>query len=258
LEANVDKRFSLEGKAAVVTGAGAGIGRGIALALAEAGAAVAAQDLDAAAAEETAAAVRKLGVRALTVSGDITQLSVIESTLAKARKEFGQLDILVNNAGIYPISPFVDMPVEVMDRVLNLNLRAVFLCTQRGGKMMAESGKVGSIVNMASVQAFRVGGLGLVHYNVTKAGVVMLTKAAALELAPSRVRVNAIAPGLTVTPGTKPIFGSGQLGDSESRIPLGRFGSPEDMGNAALFLCSPAASYITGETLVVDGGFMCS
>ncbi|MBI4515234.1 MAG: SDR family oxidoreductase [Deltaproteobacteria bacterium] len=251
----LEEKFGLDGKVAAVTGGGMGIGRQVCLTLAQAGAAVAVQDLDGAEAEKVASEIRRDGGRALAVAGDITETATIENMLGRTRAELGRLDILVNNAGIYPFHSFLELPAELWDKVLGTNLRAVFLCTQLGGRVMAELGNGGCVVNLASVQAFKPTNPGVAHYDTSKAAVVMLTKAAALELAQHRIRVVAVAPGVIETPGTRPLIAS-PMSEILSRVPLGRVGQPQDIADAVLFLASPAAAFITGETLVVDGGFL--
>ncbi len=251
----LEQRFGLDGKVALVTGGGLGIGRGVCLTLAEAGAAVAVQDLNQAEAEKVAREIRDAGGRAVALGGDVTAVETITGMLRRTREEFGRLDILINNAGIYPFCGFLEMPIDLWDRVLNVNLRAVFLCTQMGGQAMAELGNGGVIINLASVQAFKPSNPGVSHYDTSKAAVVMLTKASALELAPHKVRVNAVAPGVIETPGTKPLMEAGTV-NLTARVPLGRLGYPDDVANLILFLVGPAASFITGETVVVDGGYL--
>jgi len=248
-----EKRFRLDGKVGLVTGGGMGIGKAVCLALSAAGAAVVVQDINVPEAEAVVAEIRSAGGKAVAVGGDITDTATIATMLARGRDEFGRIDVLVNNAGIYPFVGFLELPVETLDRVLNVNLRAVFLCTQMGGQAMADLGNGGSIVNLASVQGLRPTAPGVSHYDTTKAGVVMLTKAAALELAPFNIRVNAVAPGLTETPGTQEVV---RNSSTLARVPLGRLGRPDDVSNLILFLVSPAAEYITGETVVVDGGYL--
>jgi len=250
-----ESRFRVDGQVALVTGGGLGIGRGACLTLAAAGAAVAVQDINLAEAEKVAAEIRGSGGRAIAIPGDVSSDEVLAAMLARARAEFGRLDIVVNNAGIYPFCGFLEMPVEMMDRVLDINLRAVFRCTQLAGQIMADLGNGGTVINLASVQGFRPSNPGVSHYDVTKAGVIMLTKAAALELAPHRIRVNAIAPGVIETPGTQPLIQSGTV-DVLARVPIGRMGQVDDVANLILFLASPASSFITGDTIVVDGGFL--
>ncbi len=257
MRTSFERRFGLDGKVAVVTGGGKGIGRAVCETLAESGAAVAVQDLVAGDAERVAAGIRERGGRAIAVAGDAASEPAIDELLARAVAELGGLDVLVNNAGIYPFTDFLDIPTAQWDQVVGLNLRGVFLATQRAGRLMAAAGRGGRIVNIASVQALRPSGPGVAHYNVSKAGVVMLTKSAALELGPTGVAVNAVAPGIIDTPGTRAMVEDAAFGDPKARVPFtGRWGVPEDVANVVLFLASPAASYVSGETIVVDGGFL--
>ncbi|MBM4267072.1 MAG: SDR family oxidoreductase [Deltaproteobacteria bacterium] len=253
----LERRFSLTGKVALVSGAGQGIGRGIALCLAEAGAAVAVQDLEGAAARRVADEIRALGGSAAASAGDMTRPETIDGFLDTAQRELGRPDILVNNAGIYPFSSFLEIPLEEWDRVLALNLRSAFLATQKAGRIMADGGRGGRIVNVASIQALRPSGPGVAAYNMSKAGVVMLTKSAALELAAFGIGVNAVAPGIVATPGTKTIIDTNQLGDPKDLVPLGgRWATTDDVADAVLYLVSPAGAYVTGETIVIDGGYL--
>lgn len=264
----VEQRFGIGGKVAVVTGGGAGIGEGIAMALGEAGAAVVVLDRNGGNAESVAQHIRGEGGRAVAVAGDVTETATIERALQRARTEFGRLDIVVNNAGIFPLCDFLDIPLEMWDQVFNVNLRAMFQSTQMAARLMREQGSGGAIVNIASAQAFRPLAGGLAHYNTTKAGVVMLTKSAALELARLKIRVNAIAPGaVDTTPANLQAtsFTADSSGFSTgneivqayvARTPVGRAGLPADIANLVLFLVSPAADFITGETIIADGGFL--
>ncbi len=253
----LERRFSLDGKVAMVSGAGAGIGRGVALCLAEAGAAVAVQDLSRDAANNVAEEIKALGGRAAAADGDMTDPATIDAWAASAEKDLGRPEILVNNAGIYPFTSFLELSLEEWDKVIALNLRSAFKATQKVGQVMADGGKGGRIVNIASIQGLRPSGPGVAAYNMSKAGVIMLTKSAALELAEFGVGVNAIAPGIVATPGTKEIIDTNQLGDPKDLVPLGgRWASTDDVANAVLYLSSPAGSYITGETLVIDGGYL--
>jgi NAD(P)-dependent dehydrogenase (short-subunit alcohol dehydrogenase family) len=253
----LERRFGLGGKAALVTGAGNGIGRAVATTLAEAGAAVAVQDLNAKAAEATAAAIRESGGKAIAMGGDASEQKDIEASLARTRQELGRLDILVNNAGIYPFSSIHEMAMAEWDAVMRLNLRGSFLYTKLAGELMAELGNGGRIIQLASVQGLRPTAPGVSHYNTSKAAVMALAKAAALEFAPHRITVNAVAPGVIATPGTQPLIDEGSLGDPKEKVPLGgRWGNPEEVADVILFLAGPAASYITGETIVIDGGFL--
>lgn len=253
----LNERFGLDGKVAVVTGAGAGIGRCVCLCLAEAGAAVVVQDLKAESAAAVAEEIRAAGGRAIDVAGDASQGGVIEQLYKRAVDELGGLDITVNNAGIYPFTGFLDISEKELDKVFDLNLRGTFLATQQAGKVMSQRGVGGRIVNIASVQGLRPTAPGVTHYNVTKAGVMMLTKSAALELAPAGIAVNAVAPGVIQTQGTQALIDADQLGDPRERAPYtGRWGRPEEVADTILFLVSPAASYITGETIIIDGGYL--
>ena len=253
----LERRFGLGGKVAAVTGGGKGIGKAICRTLAEAGAAIAVQDLVPTDAEAVAAEIRQAGGRAIALEGDASEPDAIESLIERTIAELGDLDVFVNNAGIYPFSAFLEIPTEEWDRVLDLNLRGTFLGTQRAARAMAARGHAGTIINLASVQAYRPTGPGVAHYDTSKAGVVMLTKAAAIELGTLGITVNAVAPGVVRTEGTAPKIDAGDLGDPAVMVPLRLgFAAPEHVADVVLFLASPAAAYITGETIVVDGGYL--
>ncbi len=253
----LEKKFGIDGKVAVVTGGGAGIGRAVSLCLAEAGAAIGVQDLDEKRAEAVANEIRSDGGKAISMGGDASDGAAIEAMYRRAVEELGSLDITVNNAGIYPFTDFLEIPEKELDRVFDLNLRGSFLATQMAGKIMSRAGKGGRIINIASVQGLRPTAPGVTHYNVTKAGVMMLTKSAALELAPSNISVNCVAPGVIQTAGTQPLIDADQLGNPTELVPFGgRWGSAEEVANTILFLVGPAASYITGETIIIDGGYL--
>lgn len=253
----LEERFAIDGKVAAVTGAGAGIGRAVSLCLAEAGASVAVQDIDERKAAAVADAIRSAGGKAIAAGGDASRSTVLEGLYERAVDELGGLDITVNNAGIYPFSGFLEISEEQLDKVLQLNLRGSFVATQIAGRIMSRLGKGGRIVNVASVQGLRPTAPGVSHYNVTKAGVMMLTRSAALELAPAGIAVNAVAPGVIQTEGTQPLIDSNSLGDPKELAPLGgRWGRAEEVADAILFLVGPSASYITGETIIIDGGYL--
>ncbi|HJP41275.1 MAG TPA: SDR family NAD(P)-dependent oxidoreductase [Dehalococcoidia bacterium] len=255
MSASFSDRFSLDGQVATVTGGGKGLGEAACLALADAGASIVVQDIDGGAAHSVASEISATGGTAISVSGDITDEATIDNVIDRATDELGRLDIMVNAAGIYTFIDMLSMSIGTWDQIINLHLRAAFLCNQKAGLKMAELGNGGAILNLSSVQGLRPSNPGALHYDSAKAGVIMLTKAAALELAPHKVRVNAIAPGLTVTPGTQAVVEQG--GDNMvARVPLGRLGKAEDIGNLILFLVGPAADYITGETVVIDGGYL--
>jgi NAD(P)-dependent dehydrogenase (short-subunit alcohol dehydrogenase family) len=243
----------LAGKIALVTGAQQGIGKAIALAYGREGASVVINYLDnQAAAEEIASQIRALGQRAVPLAGDVAQAADVRR-MVEAGESLGGIDILVNNAGIFPRVEFLDMTEAQWDEVLNVNLKGTFLCTQAVAQKLVERGRPGAVINLASSAAFRSSPRG-VHYVASKAGIVGVTRATALELAPYRVRVNAIAPGTTDT--AQPRYGMSEeeLQAAGRQVPLGRMGTPEDVADLAVFLASDEARHITGQTIHVNGG----
>jgi 3-oxoacyl-[acyl-carrier protein] reductase len=246
--------IDLGGKRALVTGAQQGIGRAIALALAEAGADVAVNYLDdAGAAGQVADGVRALGRVAALVQADVAVPDGARAMVAAADAALGGLDILVNNAGVFPRVAFVDMTEADWDHVMDVNLKGGFFVAQAAVRLMLARGEPGAIVNLAS-QAVRGSSPRGVHYAASKGGVVSMTRAMALELAPFGIRVNAIAPGLTDT--AQPRYGSSEaeLADMAAAIPLGRMGLPADIGGMAAFLASDRAAFMTGQTVHMNGG----
>jgi NAD(P)-dependent dehydrogenase (short-subunit alcohol dehydrogenase family) len=243
----------LAGKIALVTGAQQGIGKAIALAYGREGASVVINYLDhQAAAEEIASQIRALGQQAVPLVGDVAQAADVRR-MVEAGESLGGIDILVNNAGIFPRVEFLDMTEAQWDEVLNVNLKGTFLCTQAVAQKLVEHGRPGAVINLASSAAFRSSPRG-VHYVASKAGIVGVTRATALELAPYRVRVNAIAPGTTDT--AQPRYGMSEeeLQAAGRQVPLGRMGTPEDVADLAVFLASDEARHITGQTIHVNGG----
>jgi 2-deoxy-D-gluconate 3-dehydrogenase len=228
--------FDLTGKVAIVTGGAMGIGQGIALRLAEAGAAVVIADVSLPAAEETASQIRAAAGKAKAIRADAANVADATRTVQETVRDFGRLDILVNNAGIYPMG--------------------LFFYTQAAAQEMVKEGHAGKIINIASIDALHPTG-NLVHYDASKGGVVMVTKALALEFGPRHITINAIAPGAIQTPGA-----GGSAVPEEvvqafaARIPLRRMGVPDDIAKVALFLASSAADYMTGSLVVVDGGVL--
>jgi NAD(P)-dependent dehydrogenase (short-subunit alcohol dehydrogenase family) len=243
----------LRGKIALVTGAQQGIGRGIALAFAREGADVAVNYLDDRAAAETVMReVCAAGRRAVLVQADVARPTNAQTMVAQVLSELGGLDVLVNNAGVYPRVPFLEMRETDWDVVLDVNLKGGFFCAQAAARAMVAAGRRGSIINMAS-QAIR-GAVRGVHYSASKGGVVAMTRATALELAPHGIRVNAIAPGLTDT--AQPRYGNNEeeLAAMASAVPLGRMAQPDDIAAVAVFLASDDARHVTGQTVHVNGG----
>jgi len=248
--------FSLEGRVAIVTGGSKGIGREIALAFAEAGAdvVVCSRALDSSLGN-VAEEIRGLGRRSLAVRVDVTQKADVDNLVQKTMDEFGTIDILVNNAGVLVVIPFMEHEEKDWDWVVDTNLKGYYLCAQAVGKVMIEQ-KKGNIINMASMRAFR-GSQGRVSYCVSKAGVVMLTRVMALEFAKYNVRVNGIAPGWIKTKINEQLWSDpDNRKQIEATIPLGYLAEPSALSGAALFLASDASSYVTGHTIVVDGGYL--
>ncbi|MEM4176130.1 MAG: SDR family NAD(P)-dependent oxidoreductase [Nitrososphaeria archaeon] len=242
----------LRDKVVIVTGAGQGIGREIALSFAKNGAKTVLIDIS-----ETIFEVLKeiesIGAQGIAIKCDVSNSSETEKAVNKAIEKFGKIDILVNNAGIYPFKQFKDMSEEEWDRVLNVNLKGVFNFTRAALPKMIEQRR-GKIINIASIAGAIVGFSNLAHYSASKAGIVGFTRALALEVAQYGINVNAISPGPILTPGIK---GMREENFEQIRrsIPLGRWGRPEDVANLALFLASEKSDFITGQNIVIDGGY---
>ncbi len=250
--------FDLTGQVAVVTGANTGIGQGIALALAAAGADIAA--VGRTPAEDTAAKIRGLGRRCALVSADLSSIAPVQGVVDTVVEQLGGLNILVNNAGIIRRADSVDFTEEDWDAVVDTNLKVLFFLCQAAGRHMiathAATGGRGKIINVASMLSFQ-GGIRVPSYTASKSGVAGLTKLLACEWAAKGVNVNAIAPGYIATNNTAAL----QADESRNRqiierIPEGRWGSPADIGGAAVFLASRAADYVQGHILAVDGGWL--
>jgi NAD(P)-dependent dehydrogenase (short-subunit alcohol dehydrogenase family) len=255
----------LAGRVALVTGAGEGIGRATALALAEAGADVVVNDLRAEAAEAAAAAVEKLGRRALAIAADVSVVADVERLFEKTASAMGRLDVLVNNAGLIRPVGFGHVTEADWDQTFAVNAKGVFFCMQAGAPVMAFGGG-GVIVNLASIAGRGAATLSL-PYAASKAAVISLTQQAARLLAGRGVRVNAICPGIVNTAFNwrlDELIGVQQrrlapgefLRERAKSVPLGRLAEPEEIAAVVVFLASPAGSYITGQTITVDGGFL--
>lgn len=246
----------LEGQVALVTGAGRagkGIGRSIALRLAKEGAKIAIADFAPEAADAVAKEVIDAGGEALAVYGSVASTEDVEKMVQATVDKFGKIDILVNNAGITRDNLLVRMSEAEWDMVLDTNLKGVFVCTKAVARLMMRA-RSGKIVNMASVMGL-MGNAGQANYSASKGGVIALTKATAKELGSRGVNVNAVAPGFIQTVMTEEMPEDAKANIAE-QIPLRRLGTPEDVANVVLFLCSESASYITGQVIAVDGGMV--
>ena len=249
--------FRLDGRSAMVTGGGRGIGRAVALGLSEAGAKLAVADIDLAAAEDTASAIREQGSEAIAIALDVADEAAVEAGIKKTALTHGGIDVLVNNAGTAIRRPSVELALADWDKVVRVNMTGLFLCARAAARLMI-AGRGGSIVNMASIMGLSGGGLyPNISYQATKGAVVNMTRALALEWARSGIRVNAVAPTWVRTDFIKGLLTQPELiARIEAMTPLGRLAEPSDVVGAVLFLASPASAMVTGHTLPVDGGFL--
>lgn len=258
--------YQLQGKTAVVTGAGRGIGRAVADLFAAAGARVVVADILAAEADAAAAEIRKKGGEALAVTVDIADETAVKQLYAQATQQFSSVDVLVHCAAIFPKYPLLEITVEQWDRVQAVNLRGTMLVMREAIAQMRKGGRGGAIVNISSVSGEREVVFHNAAYGASKAGMTNLTRVAALEFGSDNIRVNAVLPGGTATPGAAEATIKMRAAGYEltgpmtqpGRIPLGGMGTPQDIAAACLFLASSAARYITGQCLAVDGGFLIS
>lgn len=254
--------INLKGKTAVVTGGAVGIGLGIATRLAEAGASVMVADLNKEKAEKAANELTQRGLNVKFLECNVSDEQAVQSLVSNTVMELGPVDILVNNAGIYPNIPLSKMSTEDFMRVIEVNLKSVYLTTKYVSEQMIKQGKGGKIINVTSIDAIHPSMIGLAHYDASKHGVWGFTKNSALELAQHKIWVNAIAPGGIATPGVQAGTG-GSVPPEEmakmmeafmANIPMHRMGDPDEIGKVALFLASDMSSYMTGSQVVVDGG----
>ena len=256
--------FDLTGKIAIVTGASRGIGRGIALRLAEAGATVVVNFHDPGElelgrnnvddAEEVVRTITSAGGKAIAIEADISQQEDVERLVQQTLQQLGGVDILVNNAGICPFHEFLDMPLALWQKVMDVNLTGAFLCSQTAARQMVEQGRGGRIISISSISA-SVGGSRQTHYTPTKAGIHSLMQSLAIVLGPHGITCNSVAPGGVATDINKEDFADPErVARIRQRVPLGRAGTPDDIAGPVVFLASDAARYVNGASLLVDGG----
>ena len=236
-------------KKVLVTGAGHGIGRAIARAFIGEGALVAINDIIP---DRVAVVVEKLGSHCCGVAGDISDTEEARSVVSRAAGELGGMDIVVSNAGLYPSHAFLEMELNDWDRVMAVNVRGTFLICQAAAQQMVKNKQAGVIVTISSGSA-RFARIGSAHYCASKAAIVMLTRVMALELAPYRIRVNSVSPGIIDVPGGQPLSEAYKQAMT-LMVPWGRLGRPEDVANLVLLVSDPAAGYMTGQVIPVDGG----
>lgn len=251
---SIMNKFSLQGKSAIVTGANTGLGQGISVALAAAGAhvfGVARRSCD-----ETAAKVEAVGGKFTEVMADMSKLESIGIILSEVKKHTERIDILVNNAGIIKRCDAIDVPVEDWDNVIDINLRMVYFLSQAVAKDWMADGKGGKIINICSMLSFQ-GGIRVPAYTASKSAVMGITRALANEWAKHGINVNGIAPGYMATNNTAQLRQDSERSeDILARIPAARWGTPEDVQGAAIFLASAASDYVNGYTVAVDGGWL--
>jgi NAD(P)-dependent dehydrogenase (short-subunit alcohol dehydrogenase family) len=250
---SLEDRFSVRDRVVLITGASRGIGKETAVAFAEVGARLVLVSRSLAEVEAAAAEVRQRGAEAIAAESDVTSAPSLDGMVEAALKAFGRIDVLINNAGVYINRPALETSEEEWDLMTDTNLKGVFFTSCRVARVMLDQ-RYGRIINISSALSL-VAQKGYACYGATKAGLQQLTRVLALEWASSNVTVNAIAPTSTVTPQTAERLSTpAALAQAQERIPLGRFGHSDDVIGSALYLASPAASFVTGQTIYVDGG----
>jgi len=250
--------MDLKDRIVIVTGARRGMGKSHASVLAKAGAKVVVSDISEEDCQKVVEEIKKEKGEALAVKCDVSKKEEVDNLVKKTIERFGRVDILVNNAGICQFKPFLELTEEEWSRTLNINLKGYFLCAQAVAKEMVKQ-KSGRIINIASVASGQVGiGMAtLAHYCASKGGIIAMTEALAVELAPFGIRVNAVAPGMIETPMIDPMKKDPKMMEAMlARVPMHRVGNPEEVSNLVLFLASDASSYITGSTVIIDGGWL--
>jgi NAD(P)-dependent dehydrogenase (short-subunit alcohol dehydrogenase family) len=249
---SLEEMIRLDGKTAIVTGGARGIGRGIASRFSEAGAYVVIADIDEDAGRRAAEELNAEFCRAdLTAEADLVEL------IAHAERTYGRVDVLVNNAGIFPFRPALEMSADEWDRVQAINLRGLFLLSREFARAAARKSAGGAIINIGSIDSFHPSSIGLAAYDASKGGVLMFTRNFAVEVAQLGIRVNMIAPGGITTEGaaaTQANIPQSVMEEFVARVPLGRWGEPDDIATIALVLATPLSSYVTGAAFIVDGG----
>jgi 2-deoxy-D-gluconate 3-dehydrogenase len=247
-------KFKLDGKVAIVTGSSTGLGQGISLAMSEAGAKVV--GVDYVPSPDTRAKIEALGGKFLEIVADLTSIDPIPGIVARAVETFGRLDILVNNAGIIRREDAINFSEKNWDDVMNINAKTVFFFSQAAARQFISQGSGGKIINIASMLSFQ-GGIRVPSYTASKSAVMGLTKLLACEWAKHGINANAIAPGYMATNNTAQLRADAERSEAIlGRIPAGRWGTPEDVQGAAVFLASPASDYVNGYTVAVDGGWL--
>jgi glucose 1-dehydrogenase len=246
----------LQAKVSLITGAGQGIGKAIALAFAREGSRVVVNDINLETARDTAQEIKDMKlekVKALPIRADISKKDEVSSMLQEILRNFGRIDILVNNAGVQTETPFLDLSEQEWDRIMAVNLKGAFLCSQLAAREMVKQ-KTGKIINISSVHQF-LPRSNIAHYAASKGGMMMLTKVMAIELAEYKINVNCIAPGAVATAMNEAVLSSPpSLAELNSHIPWGRMAEPEEIAQCAVYLASDDANYITGSTIYIDGG----